>query len=49
LRRGYDADLLVVDGDLATDLDLLWQVRQVVLRGRATPSPVQRDLEAGGT
>ena len=33
LRRGYDADALVVDGDLATDLTALGDVRQVVLRG----------------
>ena len=33
LRRGYDADLLVVGGDLAADLTALWDVRQVVLRG----------------
>ena len=38
LRTGYDADLLVVAGDLASDLGLLWQIRQVVLRG-ATSSP----------
>jgi imidazolonepropionase-like amidohydrolase len=33
LRRGYDADLLVVGGDLAADLTPLRDVRQVVLRG----------------
>ena len=33
LRRGYDADLLVVGGDLAADLTALRDVRQVVLRG----------------
>jgi imidazolonepropionase-like amidohydrolase len=33
LRRGYDADVLVVDGDLAADLTTLRHVRQVVLRG----------------
>ena len=43
LRAGFDADLLVVGGDLATDLDLLWHVRQVVLRGRTTSSPVTAD------
>jgi imidazolonepropionase-like amidohydrolase len=32
LRRGYDADVIVVDGDLA-DLTALRHVRQVVLRG----------------
>jgi imidazolonepropionase-like amidohydrolase len=33
LRCGYDADLPVVDGDLAADLTTLRHVRQVVLRG----------------
>jgi imidazolonepropionase-like amidohydrolase len=33
LRRGYDADVIVVDGDLAADLTALRDVRQVVLRG----------------
>ena len=33
LRTGYDADLLVVAGDLASTSALLWQIRQVVLRG----------------
>ena len=33
LRRGYDADLLVVGGDLAADLTALRDVRQVLLRG----------------
>jgi imidazolonepropionase-like amidohydrolase len=33
LRRGYDADVMVVDGDLAADLTALRNVRQVVLRG----------------
>jgi imidazolonepropionase-like amidohydrolase len=33
LRRGYDADVLVVDGDLAADLTALRTVREVVLRG----------------
>jgi imidazolonepropionase-like amidohydrolase len=33
LRPGYDADVLVVGGDLAADLTALWDVRQVVLRG----------------
>jgi imidazolonepropionase-like amidohydrolase len=33
LRRGYDADVIVVDGDLAADLTALQHVRQVVLRG----------------
>jgi imidazolonepropionase-like amidohydrolase len=30
---GYDADVLVVDGDLAADITALRHVRQVVLRG----------------
>lgn len=33
LRAGLSADLLVVDGDLATDLHALTRVRDVVLRG----------------
>jgi imidazolonepropionase-like amidohydrolase len=33
LRRGYDANVLVVDGDLAADITALRHVRQVVLRG----------------
>jgi imidazolonepropionase-like amidohydrolase len=31
LRKGYDADLIVVDGDLQTDLSALQRVRPVVL------------------
>ena len=34
LRPGYDADVLVVDGDLSGDVTALRSVRQVVLRGR---------------
>jgi imidazolonepropionase-like amidohydrolase len=42
LRRGYDADLLVVGGDVAVDLTALRDVRQVVLRGRpVSPRPGQ--------
>ena len=33
LRRGYDADVLIVGDDLAVDLTALRDVRQVVLRG----------------
>jgi imidazolonepropionase-like amidohydrolase len=33
LRAGYDADVLVVEGDLSHDLTALRRVRQVVLRG----------------
>jgi imidazolonepropionase-like amidohydrolase len=33
LAPGYDADLLVVDGDLATDVTALHQPRSVLLRG----------------
>jgi imidazolonepropionase-like amidohydrolase len=33
LRRGYDADVLVVGGDLAADLTPLRDVRQALLRG----------------
>ena len=42
LRRGYDADVLVVGGDLAADLTALRNVRQVVLRGvPVSPRPGQ--------
>ena len=34
LARGYDADLIVVAGDLARDVTGLREVRQVVLRGQ---------------
>ena len=37
LRAGYDADVLVVDGDLAQDVTALRRVRQVVLRGTVRP------------
>jgi imidazolonepropionase-like amidohydrolase len=37
LHRGYDADVLVVGGDLAADLTALRTVRQVVLRGSPVP------------
>jgi imidazolonepropionase-like amidohydrolase len=37
LRSGYDADVLVVGGDLAADLAALQDVRQVVLRGLPAP------------
>jgi imidazolonepropionase-like amidohydrolase len=33
LRRGYDADLLVVDGDLGSDIGALEDVRAVMVRG----------------
>jgi imidazolonepropionase-like amidohydrolase len=42
LRRGYDADVLVVGGDLAADLTVLREVRQVLLRGvMVSPRPAQ--------
>ena len=34
LRQGYDADLIVVDGDLQRDLNALQSVRMVVLAGQ---------------
>lgn len=34
LRPGFDADMLVVDGDLSTDIALLRDVRAVFLAGR---------------
>ena len=36
LRAGYDADVLVVDGNLAVDVTALRHVRQVVVRGRVS-------------
>jgi imidazolonepropionase-like amidohydrolase len=35
LRKGYDADLIVVDGDLQIDLTALQRVRLVVLAGKS--------------
>jgi imidazolonepropionase-like amidohydrolase len=35
IRKGYDADLIVVDGDLQTDLTALQRVRLVVLAGKS--------------
>ncbi len=35
LQAGYDADVLVVDGDLSQDVTALRRVRQVVVRGAA--------------
>jgi imidazolonepropionase-like amidohydrolase len=35
LRTGYDADLIVVDGDLQTDRTALQRVRLVVLAGKS--------------
>jgi imidazolonepropionase-like amidohydrolase len=37
LRPGLDADVLVVEGDLAADLTALRSVRQVVVRGQLEP------------
>ena len=39
LRRGYDADVLIVGDDLAVDLTALRDVRQVVLRGVPVSRP----------
>ncbi len=39
LRSGYDADLVVVDGDPLTDIRALGTVRAVYLRGQAVPRP----------
>jgi imidazolonepropionase-like amidohydrolase len=33
LRAGYDADLLVIDGDPLTDIDSLCHVAAVMVRG----------------
>jgi imidazolonepropionase-like amidohydrolase len=37
LQPGYDADLLVIDGDLGHDVEGLEQVQAVYLRGRRVP------------
>jgi len=37
LRKGYDADVIVVDGDLRTDIEALARVRTVVLGGTVLP------------
>jgi imidazolonepropionase-like amidohydrolase len=39
LRAGFDADLLVVDGDPTTDVAALRDVRTVVSRGRPAGEP----------
>ena len=39
LHPGHDADVLVVGGNLAVDLAVLQDVRQVVLRGLPVPPP----------
>jgi imidazolonepropionase-like amidohydrolase len=42
LRSGYDADVIVVDGDLSADLTALRHVRQVLLRAMpVSPRPGQ--------
>jgi imidazolonepropionase-like amidohydrolase len=33
LHKGYDADLIIVDGDLQTDLSALQRIRSIVLAG----------------
>jgi len=33
LRKGYDADVIVADGDLQADVEALERVRTVVLGG----------------
>jgi imidazolonepropionase-like amidohydrolase len=40
LRRGYNADVLIVGGNLAADLTVLRDVRQVVLRGVPVSPPL---------
>jgi imidazolonepropionase-like amidohydrolase len=39
IRVGYDADLIVVDGNLRTHLENLSQVKAVLLKGRRVASP----------
>lgn len=38
LGEGFDADVLVVDGDLSADIEALTTVRSVVLRGTEVPA-----------
>jgi imidazolonepropionase-like amidohydrolase len=50
LAPGYDADLLVVDGDPRTDISALGQLRRVIARGRDyVPDSGRFDVSAPGT
>ena len=44
LRAGLDADLLLINGDPATDITAIRDVRTVVSRGRSSTPTLERDL-----
>jgi imidazolonepropionase-like amidohydrolase len=50
LARGYEADLIVVDGDPLTDIAALTRLRRVIARGRDyVPDSGRFDVSAPGT
>jgi imidazolonepropionase-like amidohydrolase len=50
LAPGYDADLIVVDGDPGTDISALGRLRRVIARGRDyVPDSGRFDVSAPGT
>jgi hypothetical protein len=50
LAPGYEADLIVVDGDPRADIAVLGQLRRVVARGRDyLPDSGRFDVSAPGT
>jgi imidazolonepropionase-like amidohydrolase len=50
LAPGYEADLIVVDGDPLTDITALGQLRRVIARGRDyVPDSGRFDVSAPGT
>jgi imidazolonepropionase-like amidohydrolase len=50
LARGYEADLIVVDGDPLTDIAVLARLRRVIARGRDyVPDGGRFDVSAPGT
>ena len=50
LAPGYDADLIVVDGDPRTDITVLGKLRRIIARGRDyRPDSGRFDVSAPGT
>src|SRR5260221_2612101 len=50
LAPGYDADLIVVDGDPGTDISALGKLRRVIARGRDyVPDSGRFDVSAPGS
>lgn len=47
LRPGYDADIIVVDGDPLTEITALTRIQAVYLAGRAIPSPAPHQAPPG--